>query len=190
MRPVWVSEEETKPAPMPLLVVQAFVNTWEGDSGIDLLSDPETARVWLGQAGLWEGEIPPRWDDLRFARQVREAIRALLEHNAGGPAADTASLRPLESLAGAGRARIDISPDGEIGLAADPAAGGRAQLFQLLLVIRDAQLDGTWPRLKACHNEACRWAFYDRSHTRQGRWCDMAVCGNRIKNRKLRQRRR
>ena len=96
----------------------------------------------------------------------------------------------LLGLAGSGRARIDIGSEGEIGLAADAASGGRATLLQLLLVIRDAQIDGTWPRLKVCHNEACRWAFYDRSHTRQGRWCDMAVCGNRIKNRNLRQRRR
>ncbi|MBV9917386.1 MAG: CGNR zinc finger domain-containing protein [Solirubrobacterales bacterium] len=29
-----------------------------------------------------------------------------------------------------------------------------------------------------------------RSRNQQGHWCDMAVCGNRIKNRKLRARRR
>ena len=190
MPPAWVPGYETKPAPSPLLLVQAFVNTWEADTARDLLADPDTAWAWLGQAGLWAGENPPRWDDLRFARQVRESVRVLLEHNGGGPPADPSSLRPLESLAASGRARIDVSPEGEMALAADSAASGRAQLFQLLLVIRDAQIDGTWSRLKACHNEACRWAFYDRSRTRQGRWCDMAVCGNRIKNRNLRQRRR
>jgi predicted RNA-binding Zn ribbon-like protein len=58
----------------------------------------------------------------------------------------------------------------------------------LLLAMRDAQRDGTWPRLKACGNPDCRWAFYDRSHSRAGAWCDMATCGNRIKNRRLRQR--
>ena len=26
--PSWVSGEESKPAPMPLLLVQSFVNTW------------------------------------------------------------------------------------------------------------------------------------------------------------------
>jgi hypothetical protein len=55
-------------------------------------------------------------------------------------------------------------------------------------VIGDAQHAGTWPRLKACGNPDCRWAFYDRSHSQAGAWCDMATCGNRIKNRKLRQR--
>ena len=37
--PAWVPEHETKPAPMPLLVVQSFVNTWEADAGTDLLGD-------------------------------------------------------------------------------------------------------------------------------------------------------
>jgi len=53
---------------------------------------------------------------------------------------------------------------------------------------RGLEVRGTWPRLKACGNPDCRWAFYDRSHSRPGAWCDMATCGNRIKNRRLRQR--
>jgi predicted RNA-binding Zn ribbon-like protein len=63
-------------------------------------------------------------------------------------------------------------------------------LFELLLVIRRAQEDGTWSRLKVCANPDCQWAFYDRSRNQQGNWCDMAVCGNRLKNRQLRARRR
>jgi predicted RNA-binding Zn ribbon-like protein len=39
-----------------------------------------------------------------------------------------------------------------------------------------------------CANDECRWAFYDRSHSRRGAWCDMATCGNLIKNRNLRAR--
>ena len=58
-----------------------------------------------------------------------------------------------------------------------------------LLIVRDAQRDHTWARLKACSNPKCRWAYYDRSHSQQGKWCDMAVCGNRAKNRALRARR-
>jgi hypothetical protein len=65
---------------------------------------------------------------------------------------------------------------------------GYGPLARLLLIIRDAQRDGTWARLKACRNPDCRWAYYDRSHAGRGAWCDMAVCGNRIKNRNLRSR--
>ena len=56
----------------------------------------------------------------------------------------------------------------------------------LILIVRDAQRDGSWKRLKACRNDECLWAFYDRSHAGRGAWCDMATCGNRIKNRNLR----
>jgi predicted RNA-binding Zn ribbon-like protein len=59
-----------------------------------------------------------------------------------------------------------------------------------LVVIRDAQRDGSWARLKACANEDCRWVFYDQSRNRGGSWCDMAACGNRLKNRDFRARHR
>ena len=49
--PSWVPAQETKPAPMPLLLVQSFVNTWDGDDGSDLLLDPAAARDWLTDAG-------------------------------------------------------------------------------------------------------------------------------------------
>ena len=39
-----------------------------------------------------------------------------------------------------------------------------------------------------CGNSECRWAFYDRSRNQQGLWCEMAVCGNRLKNRAFRAR--
>ena len=45
--PSWVPDQEIKPAPMPLLLVQSFVNTWDGDNRSDLLLDPAAARDWL-----------------------------------------------------------------------------------------------------------------------------------------------
>jgi predicted RNA-binding Zn ribbon-like protein len=57
-------------------------------------------------------------------------------------------------------------------------------------IIRHAEEEGSWSRLRACANPDCRWVFYDRSRKQQGHWCDMAVCGNRLKNRTLRARRR
>jgi predicted RNA-binding Zn ribbon-like protein len=47
---------------------------------------------------------------------------------------------------------------------------------------------GTWPRLKACRDDTCQWAFYDRSKNRSGTWCSMEVCGNRNKARTFRAR--
>ncbi len=181
--PTWVPDEETKPAPMPLLVVQSFVNTWEGDSGVDLLDDPVEGPRWLQVAGLVHGSDV----DLALAREIREGVRALLVQNSGGESAGPVHLGSLRALAGHASLRPVVSDDGAVDL--QPDGDGLPELVALLLIIRDAQRDGSWERLKACRNPDCRWAYYDRSHASRGAWCDMAVCGNRIKNRNLRSRR-
>ena len=54
-------------------------------------------------------------------------------------------------------------------------------LATLLAITYDAQRDGTWARLKICHHDACRWAFFDESRGRTATWCAMGICGNRTK---------
>ncbi len=122
-------------------------------------------------------------------RQVREALRALLIHNSGGQPADVATLQTLRRVAAGATARADLRPDGGVDLFAGGDTVGE-RLVELLLVMRDAQRDGTWARLKSCANDECTWAFYDRSRNHGGTWCDMAECGNKLKNREYRARRR
>jgi len=188
--PPWVPAIESKPAPMPLLLVQAFVNTYEGDTDEDVLREPESARHWLTEAGLLAPGAAVGPEALAFARAVRENVRVLLVANAGGPPLRPRDLEPLTGLARRCRPRLRLEASGEVRLEAEPGGGLDGAWPKLLLTIRDAQLDGTWQRLKACGNDDCGWAFYDRSHSRRGRWCDMSSCGNRIKNRNLRTRQR
>jgi predicted RNA-binding Zn ribbon-like protein len=188
--PSWVPGQETKPAPMPLLLVQSFVNTWDGDHGSDMLLDPTAARDWMTTASLWNADRAPEPAELDLARRIRESIRAMLVANGGGPQPATGDLQAIQAAAQAARPTLQVGPGGQVSLRAGSADPLGAALATLLLAIRDAQRDGTWQRLKACGNPDCRWAFYDRSHSRAGAWCDMATCGNRIKNRKLRQRQR
>ena len=62
-------------------------------------------------------------------------------------------------------------------------------LAGLVGIVYTAMADGTWPRLKACRRDVCHWLFYDRSRNRSAVWCQMAVCGNRIKTKAYRERR-
>jgi predicted RNA-binding Zn ribbon-like protein len=187
-RTYWAADAETKPAPDPLIRIQGLVNTVELPEGPDRLADPADARPWLVANGLLTSDTELRAADLELLREVRGALRAMLVHNAGGPP-PAKNLAPLRRVAAEGAARADVDESGDVVLS---AAGDSvpARLIELLLIIRDAQRDGTWARLKACGNDECQWAFYDRSRNHGGTWCEMSSCGNKLKNRDFRARRR
>ena len=50
--------------------------------------------------------------------------------------------------------------------------------------------EGDFHRISECSGHACGWLFYDRSKNNRRRWCEMEVCGNRAKQRRLAARRR
>ena len=144
----------------------------------------------LADAGLRAPEQPDFAADLQLARDVRESVRAMIAQNTGGGSLTDAELRPLEQVTNHVSPRLEVTADGQVTLGPTAPARRLADgLTGLLLTIRDAQADGSWDRLKLCGNPDCLWAFYDRSHSRQGAWCEMASCGNRLKNRTLRARR-
>ena len=191
MLPTWVPDIETKPAPGDLLLLQAFVNTYEADTGIDLLTESASANAWLHDSGLGAAGTDLRASDLVRLREVREAFRALLEYNAGFGEPTLADVDLLNKGVKGPETRIRITAGDPymvqlVPVGTDPV---RIAVARLLLIVRDAQRDGTWERLKVCSRDECRWAYYDRSHSRRGRWCDMATCGNRVKNQALRSRR-
>jgi predicted RNA-binding Zn ribbon-like protein len=199
--PTWYPDaDEAKPAPMPLLRVQAFLNTLDLEQGVDRLADPELARDWLVDAGLVGRDRPVSPADVAVAREVRDCLRSLLEADGddgggdgdanGGGGVRAEDLEALRTLAAEHSPRLTVADGGALGIECARADTVGDGLFDLLLVIRSAQEDGSWSRLKMCANPDCRWVFYDRSRNQQGNWCDMAVCGNRLKNRQLRARRR
>jgi predicted RNA-binding Zn ribbon-like protein len=109
----------------------------------------------------------------------------MLEHN-GGPH-DPSAGGELERAARDGDLGVRFEADGGVRLQArrDGFAGA---LAAVLVPVARAAADGSWLRLKACRADGCAWAFYDRSRNRSGKWCEMAVCGNRTKVRTYRRR--
>src|SRR5215472_11940994 len=120
--PLWVPDQETKPAPMPLLLVQSFVNTWDGDRGSDLLLDPAAARGWMTAAGLWTADRAPEPAELDLARRVRESIRAMLIANGGGSPPAPGDLQAVRAVAQAARPALQVGPGGQVSLAPGPPA--------------------------------------------------------------------
>jgi predicted RNA-binding Zn ribbon-like protein len=188
--PTWYPDpDERKPAPEPLLLVQAFANTLDLEAQTDVLAAPAAAEEWLTAAGLLPGGARLAPGDLDLARGFREDLRGLLGSDSAA-AGGTGRLGSLRTVAATGHPRLAIDPQGRVALQNAQHETLADGLFDLLLSIRQAQHDGTWERLKPCANPECKWVYYDRSRNQQGNWCDMAVCGNRLKNRTLRERRR
>ncbi|MGH8775642.1 MAG: CGNR zinc finger domain-containing protein [Jiangellaceae bacterium] len=174
-------------APGRLDLVRRFVNTSDIEVGTDTLETPEALADWLGTAGLLVGTRIAGRSDLESARNLRESFRDALAANHAGQRMTATSVDALNAAArDAGLYPVLTS---EARWTSMPTASGVAgALGSLLVVVMDAMADGSWRRLKVCVNDACRWAFYDHSRARSGKWCSMEVCGNRAKQQAWRQR--
>lgn len=169
-------------------VVIEFVNTLHMDEGVveEQLDSPGALSAFFAEHGLGQAQAKPA--DLRRAIEVREALRAVMEANNGGPPDNHA----IDSLnRAAARAKVVATFEDHANWRIEPAAGGVDRAFgQMLASVFRAMGDGSWSRIKVCGNPDCRWAFHDQSKNHSGRWCDMASCGNRMKARAFRERAR
>ncbi|UNX55692.1 CGNR zinc finger domain-containing protein [Georgenia sp. TF02-10] len=170
----------TEPAVPPgALLVRDFVNTREPQTGGEELTTPEALRDWFAARGLADPDAPVDDRDLADALAVREGLRqALLVH--AGHDADPQALADLDRRLAAVPLRLSLA-DGSARLRPT-----RPRVLDLAVAaVADAVLaaaeDGSWPRLKVCARDTCRWAFYDGSRNQARRWCSMAGCGNYVK---------
>jgi predicted RNA-binding Zn ribbon-like protein len=173
---------DAEPAPGRLALVERFVNTVDHEHGREMLSSPERLRGVLDlKPGMRIGAA-----DLRRAIDVREALRTLALAN-NGVDLDPHAVDVLEEAAARGRLVIRFDAGEARLVPASQSLDGA--LADLVGIVHTAMADGTWSRLKACRRDVCGWLFYDRSRNRSAVWCQMAVCGNRVKTKAYRERR-
>jgi predicted RNA-binding Zn ribbon-like protein len=174
--------------PHNLQLVIDFVNTRDVEEETDRTQTPAEMTEWLQDQGLRPAGAPALSEaEHRRAIELRESLREVLHahtHRDSSPAAE----QRLEEIAQRGQLAVRFAPSGAVEVV-PRAEGYDGALAGLLVPVAYAALDGTWQRVKACDDDGCLWAFYDSSRNRSGRWCDMAICGNRTKVRTYRARR-
>jgi len=170
-------------------LLRDFVNTAEPQTGGEELRSPGGLATWAADHGLLPAGTRLRPADVADAVAVREGLRAVLHAHAGHepPAAPLDALDAVLARV-AVRAAFDAGGDLRLGAATDDAVG--VLVAGLLEAVRAAGEDGSWGRLKVCAKDSCRWAFYDTSRNRSGRWCSMSGCGNQVKMQRAHARRR
>jgi predicted RNA-binding Zn ribbon-like protein len=129
---------------------------------------------------------------LRAARELREAVAEFFY-------AELEELRPgAATIVGLERIFKDAHQQqrlrrGEMGVRWDWPEGEIAPELPLwiLAVHAEALMISENPQaLRECGNAECRWLFLDTSKNHTRRWCDMKICGNRMKARRFKAQRR
>jgi predicted RNA-binding Zn ribbon-like protein len=180
-----------------------LVNTLEHsrDGDIEHLPDPRALVAWLvahgllaghdadGQRSGHAGDAPSGAQALTAARQLRTALRGLVDARVAGRVPEG---RHLEVVNRWLRRRAPlVLANGADGLVL-MAAGDRDRVRDALAGLAEAAARGLASedpaRLRVCANDECRWAFHDTSRAGRRKWCDMSSCGNRAKARRHRER--
>jgi predicted RNA-binding Zn ribbon-like protein len=130
---------------------------------------------------------------LSSTKELRERLASICYAIADGQPPPIESVRALSAFAQAvrrsenlewGDCRLQWKTGGDRVSAADVPF--RRLVSKALELLTSEKID----QLRACSNLECSWLFLDGSKNKGRRWCDMKLCGNRIKARRYRGRRR
>jgi predicted RNA-binding Zn ribbon-like protein len=172
-----------------------LVNTvdWRDDPARrrDLLPTAARLAAWAQHVGFPAAgsacRLPGR---LNRAIALRETLAALVGAAARGRRLPAAALRELTRWnQTAWRHRVLTSRTGAAEWRWRPHTNGADQLlFSIAIDAAELLLSSERSRLRVCEGVGCGWYFFDRSKAGRRRWCNMEVCGNRVKVRSYRAR--
>jgi predicted RNA-binding Zn ribbon-like protein len=126
-------------------------------------------------------------------RELREALADLLYSGLDGRNSSGASIRTLERFFQQAREQTKLVRNGAR-LRWEWATGVETKAeFLVWLLARAASrlmLSENVQKVRACDNPECRWLFLDTSKNHTRRWCNMMICGNRMKARRFKAQRK
>lgn len=142
---------------------------------------------------------------LRAARELREAAAAVFYGSVAGNPPLAADVRVLEKyFLNMNRHRelrwqvMESEGSGNAARSNERAAlawqWGRYEaepdlpLWVIAREVSDLLLSRRMARVRTCAVDTCRWLFLDTSKNHTRRWCNMKVCGNRMKARRFQAR--
>lgn len=174
-------------------VVLAFLNTSRPGVRclLDELSTDADVMLWLKKAGYLKesGGLHAQAGELsRKARWLRELIRELVTQRKMGKLVELTQLNEMLAR-GSYRTELRFDGSGHIHIQRRYAAGSAEQLLTPVAVAAaDLLARGDFRLIRKCEGDDCPLWFYDRTKARRRRWCNMAVCGNREKVSRFRDR--
>lgn len=148
----------------------------------ELLTERQARK--LKRSGASEAE---RLQVLKQVKELRETLAAVAYAQLNEEEPTEADLAALEAcFKQASSQRHLIADNSQLtwtwrGLSRQIAA----PLWLLAQAAADLLLSEEAAQLRSCASDTCRWLFLDTSKNHTRRWCDMKVCGNRMKARRF-----
>lgn len=172
-----------------------FVNTFRERwrRGVETLVTPDDLTTWLVGAGVMDAPAPVSRAVLAQARELREAIDALVVATIAGRPASAEAITLIDDwlvFAGA-RPQLVLAAAGGAPALTERAAADSPRRALGTIALDAAQMlgiDAQRARIRICASETCSGRFYDRSPAGRRRWCSMRTCGNEAKARRHRER--
>lgn len=173
-----------------------FLNTdyhdWRGGGrSEDRLDRPGWLPKLLSQYQL-AAAMPPAPDELAALKRLRAHMLAMVQDLVAGRELQSGALAALNEALSQGAVIRRLEADqGRYELRQLPAASGWPQVMAEIAASFAGMLaTGEPSRVRICDNPACRWVYYDETRNRSKRYCDDRMCGNVMKVRRFRERRK
>jgi predicted RNA-binding Zn ribbon-like protein len=174
-------------------LVLAFLNTSRPGVGclVDELDTDEDVVLWLQMAEYLKGPgllNSPAGELSQKAKLLRELVRKLVTQRKMGASVELTQLNELLAQ-GSYRTELGFDALGQIHMHRRYAAGSPEQLLTPVAVAAaDLLARADFRLIRKCEGDDCPLWFYDRTKAHKRRWCNMAVCGNREKVARFRDR--
>lgn len=158
----------------------------------DMLDDAQWLAKWLGERGL-NAPVPMPTAELASARQLRTFLWESVQRLVQGEAPDEAMVDRLNihladwpvvreaALNAEGDCEVKLTPQGT---GWGPVLAEIAYSFAQALAHKDRS------RFRICDNPDCLWVYYDDTRNHSKRFCDDKLCGNLMKVRRFRARKK
>ncbi|WP_178022833.1 CGNR zinc finger domain-containing protein [uncultured Paenibacillus sp.] len=136
--------------------------------------------------------VPMPAEDVKAMRRFREQLRALAVELAEGGEMEEGDWRLLnEHLAPDAVTRRLIGGPGNVRLEYIPMTEDWHHVrAEIASSFGETLIGGEAGRIRVCDNSDCRWIFYDDTRNRTKKYCDDKMCGNLMKVRRFRARKK
>lgn len=158
----------------------------------DRLEDPKWLAEWLAEHKL-PAAAPPRLEELEQLKGLRGLLWDELQRLVAGESEATALLVQLNRYMSNGPVvrQVVWTPAGEAEISLQPQGADWGQIMaEIAASFAAALLEKEPSRFRICGNPDCLWVYYDDTRNRSKRYCDDKLCGNLMKVRRFRARKK